>query len=164
MAPPHPAPGTQSWILVITELHRYQGVGYKSDIVVISGLDPGDRQALEQKYSGHDPPCLLDSSDGRFVLKGTGYNPMDVMNCLMTRRGYKMQGSPQQRTLPNIHNKDDKVAFIYHLSKDTTLKRANTVAGGLGSALLTHQLPTLPSMDSPDQPGPDITNNSLSDK
>ena len=37
MAPPHPPPGTQSWILVITELHRYQGVGYKSDIVVISG-------------------------------------------------------------------------------------------------------------------------------
>jgi len=29
------------------------------------------------------------------------------MNCLMTRRGYKVQGNPQQRTLPNIHNKDD---------------------------------------------------------
>ena len=55
-----------------------------------------------------DPPRLLDSSDGRFVLKGAGYNPMDVINCLMVRRGYKMQGSPQQRTLPNIHNKDDK--------------------------------------------------------
>ena len=33
---------------------------------------------------------------------------MDVMNCLITRRGYKMQGTPIQRTLPNIHNKDDK--------------------------------------------------------
>ena len=44
----------------------------------------------------------------RFVLKGASYNPMDVMNCLMTRRGYKMMGTPQQRTLPNIHNKDDK--------------------------------------------------------
>ena len=44
----------------------------------------------------------------RFVLKGASYNPMDVMNCLMTRRGYKMMGAPQQRTLPNIHNKDDK--------------------------------------------------------
>ena len=31
----------------------------------VSGLDTGDRQALEQKYSGCDPPCLLDSSDGR---------------------------------------------------------------------------------------------------
>ena len=72
------------------------------------GLDTGDRQALEQKYSGMDPPCLLDSSDGRFVLKGAGYNPMDVINCLMVRRGYRMQGAPQQRTLPNIHNKDDK--------------------------------------------------------
>ena len=30
------------------------------------------------------------------------------MNCLITRRGYKMVGTPQQRTLPNIHNKDDK--------------------------------------------------------
>ena len=26
----------------------------------------------------------------RFVLKGAGYNPMDVLNCLMTRRGYKV--------------------------------------------------------------------------
>ena len=72
------------------------------------GLDTGDRQALEQKYSGMEPPCLLDSSDGRFVLKGAGYNPMDVINCLGVRRGYRMQGAPQQRTLPNIHNKDDK--------------------------------------------------------
>ena len=144
-----PQGGAQSWILVISELHRYQGVSYKSDIIVISGnsqqsilenicldiifhykdkeinsvlmtlkaifvqmkmagLDTGDRQALEQKYSGCDPPCLLDSSDGRFVLKGAGYNPMDVINCLMARRGYRMQGAPQQRTLPNIHNKDDK--------------------------------------------------------
>jgi len=141
-----PQSGAQSWILVISELHRYQGVSYKSDIIVISGLDTGDRQALEQKYSGCDPPCLLDSSDGRFVLKGAGYNPMDVINCLMARRGYRMQGAPQQRTLPNIHNKDDKVAFIYHLAKDSVLRRANTVAGGLGSALL----PSLPSMDSPD--------------
>ena len=31
------------------------------------GLDPGDRQVLEQKYNGCDPPCLLDSSDGRLV-------------------------------------------------------------------------------------------------
>ena len=44
----------------------------------------------------------------RFVLKGVSYNPMDVMNCLMIRRGYKMQGNPQQRSLPNVHNKDDK--------------------------------------------------------
>lgn len=149
---------TQSWILVITELHRYQGVGYKSDIVVISGLDKGDRQALEQKYTNSDPPCLLDSSDGRFVLKGAGYNPMDVINCLMTRRGYKMQGAPMQRTLPNIHNKDDKVAFIYHLAKESILRRANTIAGGMGSAVLPlSQLPTLESMDVPDQGGSDVT-------
>ena len=44
----------------------------------------------------------------RFVLKGASYNPMDVANCLMIRRGYKMMGNPQQRSLPNVHNKDDK--------------------------------------------------------
>ena len=32
-----PHTGAQSWILVISELHRYQGVSYKSDIIVISG-------------------------------------------------------------------------------------------------------------------------------
>ena len=47
-----------------------------------------------------------------------------------------------------------RVAFIYHLAKESPLRRANTVAGGLGSALLS-TLPTLPSMDSPDT-GPDI--------
>ena len=44
----------------------------------------------------------------RFVLKGLIYNPMDVMSCLMTRRGYKMQGLTFTirmigKTLPNIH-------------------------------------------------------------
>ena len=88
------------------------------------GLDQGDRQALEQRYTGCDPPCLLDSSDGRsgyiesimivmkfecrFVLKGVNYNPLDVMNVLMLKRGYKVEGDPQQRTLPSIHHKDDK--------------------------------------------------------
>jgi len=121
----------QNWIMMISELHRYQGVSYKSDIIVISGLDPGDRQALEMRYAGCDPPCLLDSSDGRFVLKGASYNPMDVANCLMIRRGYKMSGAPQQRSLPNVHNKDDKFAYIYHLSKDTPLRRTDTILSGL---------------------------------
>jgi len=120
----------ENWVMVVSEQHRYQGVSYKSDIIVISGLDPGDRQVLEYKYSGCDPPCLLDSSDGRFVLKGPCYNPMDVINALMTRRGYKVQGSPQQRTLPNIHNKDDKFAFIYHLSKEAPLRRTDTMPSG----------------------------------
>merc|ERR1719268_91256 len=125
--------GARSWVLLISEQHRYQGVSYKSDITIISGLDHGDRQVLEQRYLGADPPCLLDSSDGRFVLKGAGYNPMDVINCLMSRRGYKMQGNPQQRTLPNIHNKDDKFAFIYHLSKETALRRTDTVPSELNA-------------------------------
>jgi len=120
-------PMAENWVMVVSEMHRYQGVSYKSDIIVISGLDPGDRQVLEQKYSGSEPPCLLDTSDGRFVLKGPCYNPLDVMNCLMTRRGYKVQGNPQQRTLPNIHNKDDKFAMIYHMSKEVARNRADTM-------------------------------------
>ena len=55
----------QNWLMIITEQHRYQEVSYKSDIIVISGLDQGDRAVLEQKYSKYEPPCLLDSSDGR---------------------------------------------------------------------------------------------------
>jgi len=122
----------QNWIMIISELRRYQGVCYKSDITVISGLDLGDRQVLEQRYAGCDPPCLLDSSDGRFVLKGPIYNPLDVMNCLMGRRGYRVQSEPQQRTIPNTQNKDDKFCLIYHLSKDCPLRRANTTPAGLG--------------------------------
>merc|ERR1719500_1231451 len=123
----------QNWVMIISELRRYQGVCYKSDITVLSGLDLGDRQVLEQKYSGCDPPCLLDSSDGRFVLKGPIYNPMDVMNILMCRRGYRMQGEPQQRTIPNTQNKDDKFCLIYHLSKECALRRANTTPAGLST-------------------------------
>lgn len=117
---------------MISELRRYQGVSYKSDISVISGLDPGDRQVLEHKFKGIDPPCLLDSSDGRFVLKGAAYNPTEVMNCLAVRRGYRVVGLPQQRTLPNIQNKDDKFIFIYHLAKDCPIQRANTTPACLG--------------------------------
>ena len=29
---------TDSWIMIISEQHRYQGLSYKSDITVISGL------------------------------------------------------------------------------------------------------------------------------
>ena len=121
------AMAAQNWVMIISEQHRYQGVSYKSDIIVISGdldtghketlqcasvgLDVGDRQALEQQYAGCEPPCLLDSSDGRFVLKGVNYNPLDVMNVLMSRRGYRVEGEPQQRTLPSIHHKDDMWAL-----------------------------------------------------
>ena len=30
-----------------------------------AGLDVGDRKVIEQMYSGCDPPCMLDSQDGR---------------------------------------------------------------------------------------------------
>ena len=29
----------ENWVMVVSEMHRYQGVSYKSDIIVISGLD-----------------------------------------------------------------------------------------------------------------------------
>ena len=148
----------QNWILIISEQHRYQGVSYKSDIIVISGLDQGDRQVPHLPYLLCSPPALtvcrcwsrstpaatlpacwtartagilvassllrLLTAACRFVLKGVNYNPLDVMNCLMSRRGYQVnttynsavlymcngqvEGEPQQRTLPNIHNKDEK--------------------------------------------------------
>jgi len=96
-------------------------------VMVYTGLDPGDRQVLEQKYIGCDPPCLLDSSDGRFVLKGVSYNPLDVMNCLMIRRGYSVEGDPQQRTLPNIHNKDDNYLLESHHNLQTSSSRVTKV-------------------------------------
>ena len=30
-----------------------------------AGLDVGDRKELEQLYHGCDPPCMLDTQDGR---------------------------------------------------------------------------------------------------
>ena len=49
-------PVCQNWVMVISEQHRYQGVSYKSDIIVISGLDPGDRQvslvSVQEKSQG----------------------------------------------------------------------------------------------------------------
>jgi len=134
------ATGGKNWVLLITEQHRFQGVSYKSDIIIISGLDPGDRQVLEQKYSGYDPPCLLDSTDGRFVLKGNSYNPIEIINILIARRGYVIEYNPQQRGLPNIHNKDDKFAMMYHLSKPIQMKRYDTV----------NSIPSAPKLDEPD--------------
>jgi len=150
----------QNWIMIISELRRYQGVCYKSDITVISGLDLGDRQVLEQRFAGCDPPCLLDSSDGRFVLKGPAYNPMDVMNCLTSRRGYKMQTEAQQRTIPNTQNKDDKFCLIYHLAKECPLRRVNTTPAGLGQAgsSLTSRVTSAPPKLSQSQSQcPDVT-------
>ena len=31
-------PMAENWVMVVSEMHRYQGVSYKSDIIVISGL------------------------------------------------------------------------------------------------------------------------------
>ena len=36
-SPQHPAAMAENWIMVCSEMHRYQGVSYKSDIIVISG-------------------------------------------------------------------------------------------------------------------------------
>lgn len=142
----------QNWVMLVSEQHRYQGVSYKSDVVIISGLDPGDRAMLEQKYKSCDPPCLLDTSDGRFVLKGASYNPIEVMNSLIQKRGYKMQFTPQQRTLPNINNKDDKFAIMYHLNKDVPLKRMESVPSDLAASANMKIKPSAPAIDQPDLP------------
>ena len=31
-------PMAENWVMVVSEMHRYQGVSYKSDIIVISGI------------------------------------------------------------------------------------------------------------------------------
>ena len=30
-------PMAENWVMVVSEMHRYQGVSYKSDIIVVSG-------------------------------------------------------------------------------------------------------------------------------
>ena len=46
-----------------------------------------------------------------------------------------------------------RFALIYHLAKESALKRANTIAGGLGSAIL----PPLPSAPPSNMDCPDLT-------
>ena len=42
------AMAAQNWVMIISEQHRYQGVSYKSDIIVISGdLDTGHKETLQ---------------------------------------------------------------------------------------------------------------------
>jgi len=73
---------------------------------------------LEKQYKGYDPPCQVDPEDERFVLKGPRYNPLIVLNLLMTERGYKVAFNPQQRSIPlKPGSTDDKFAMIYFLSK-----------------------------------------------
>ena len=126
----------ENWVMVVSEMHRYQGVSYKSDIIVISGLaiflkhlyphhpyfdqvlileidkylnrntvaaNPPASLTLQMEGSPPPPNIRIDKHfwifseeknlfhcPPRFVLKGPCYNPLDVMNCLMTRRGYKV--------------------------------------------------------------------------
>ena len=94
MATPH---NPTNYVLMIAEMRRYPQMSYKSDIVVLSGmsrdhslltsiimasdyhinllfasgLDAGDRKALDAKFKPTDaPPCQFDKEDLRFVLKG----------------------------------------------------------------------------------------------
>ena len=42
------AMAAQNWVMIISEQHRYQGVSYKSDIIVISGdLDTEHEETLQ---------------------------------------------------------------------------------------------------------------------
>jgi hypothetical protein len=43
----------------------YLANSYMLNILYLAGLDTGDRQILEHRYASCEPPCLLDSSDGR---------------------------------------------------------------------------------------------------
>ena len=55
------------------------------------------KQTKTHKKAGKNPPTIvvtyliiLTEVFIRFVLKGPCYNPMDVLNCLFARRGYKV--------------------------------------------------------------------------
>ena len=51
----------------------------------------------------------MDKEDDRFVLKGTDFNPMRVINTLTLHRGYKVEYNPQQHNIPlKQGNIDDK--------------------------------------------------------
>ena len=47
----------------------------------------------------------------RFVLKGPCYNPLDVMNCLMTRRGYKVSWGP----IPNEYKQQLSSSWAFNI-------------------------------------------------
>ena len=48
-----------------------------------SGLDAGDRKALDAKFKPTDaPPCQFDKEDLRFVLKGR--NHQSLARCFVT--------------------------------------------------------------------------------
>lgn len=83
-----------------------------------TGLDDGDKRAIDQHFKETDLPCQQDKEDGRFVLKGACFSPMEVINTLTEQRGYKIEYNPQQHGIPlKQGNLDDKFAMIYHLSK-----------------------------------------------
>ena len=37
---------SQNWVMLISEQHRYQGVSYKSDIIVVAGRTAGQPDSL----------------------------------------------------------------------------------------------------------------------
>lgn len=85
----------------------------------LPGLDEGDMKAIDKRYKHIDLPCQLDKDDQRFVLKGTAFNPLDVINVLTGQRGYKMEYNPQQHSIPlKAGNADDKwVEHIKHVRR-----------------------------------------------
>jgi len=111
---------------MIAELRRsYAHLNsYKSDIVVISGLDAGDRIALDYKFKKSGaPPCQYDKEDRRFVMRGPHFAPMEILNCLAQERGYKIIYPPQQHGIPlKPGAMDDKFALLYQLSKEVIRK------------------------------------------
>jgi len=119
-----------NYVLMIAEMRRYPQMSYKSDIVVLSGLDSGDRRALDAKFKPTDaPPCQYDKEDLRFVMKGPHFAPMEILNCLAQERGYKIDYNPQQHGIPLKQGAtDDKFALVYQLSKTIVKKTATATS------------------------------------
>ena len=72
-------------------------------------MDEGDKSAIDKEFKNIESSCQMDKEDDRFVLKGTDFNPMRVINTLTLHRGYKIEYNPQQHSIPlKQGNIDDK--------------------------------------------------------
>lgn len=70
-------------------------------------------KAIDLHYKHVDVTCQLDKEDGRFVLKGPAFNPIEILNVLTEQRGYKIEYNPQQHGIPlKQGNLDDKYEYL----------------------------------------------------
>jgi len=115
-------PGPKNYLLIIGELRRSHTTyaGYTCDSIVISGLKPDDKTAIDKylKKKNNTSPPQVDPEDGRFIVRGPVCNVMEMINVLNVERGYEITLMPQQHNVPTKSgNQDDRFALVYHMVK-----------------------------------------------